>query len=328
LFFSGLRPAKKSVAFLCPVVYYLYQGYQRMKLLNYSGYFCTAAIALFSAFFLASAARYILVVPPLTSVDIKPLRADEAAEKEKLALAVAERNIFDIDRSAPIPTNSPGAAGGSGGGTAGNAALFDGKLTGIFVGTDGKDTRAIILKNNKDVLVLKQGLPLEGYTLNGIDGEKALLNYNGTDFTIELQDSGLTSAPAAPAVSAPPARAQPFRPQTAAPPVTEGTENITLNRNELTGQLKDINKVISTLLASPTYMDKELVGYRIVRMQNESPVRQLGILPGDVINRINGEELTNPQILFNMLQQAADISAISVDITRDGVKKTLFVEIQ
>jgi hypothetical protein len=29
-----------------------------------------------------------------------------------------------------------------------------------------------------------------------------------------------------------------------------------------------------------------------------------------------------------MLQQAADISAISVDITRDGVKKTLFVEIQ
>jgi general secretion pathway protein C len=297
-----------------------------MKLLNYSGYFCTAAIALFAAFFLASAARYILVVPPLTSVDSKPLRTDEAAEKEKLALAVAERNIFDIDRTAPVPENPSAAAGGVGG-VSNNAALFDGKLTGIFVGTDGKDTRAIILKNNKDVLVLKQGLPLEGYTLNGIDGERASLSYNGTDFTIELQDSGIASVPSTPAVSAPPARVPPARPP-AAPPVTEGTENITLNRNELTGQLKDINKVISTLLASPTYLDKELVGYRIVRMQNESPVRQLGILPGDVINRINGEELTNPQILFNMLQQAADISAISVDITRDGVKKTLFVEIQ
>ncbi len=50
--------------------------------------------------------------------------------------------------------------------------------------------------------------------------------------------------------------------------------------------------------------------------------------PGDVINRINGEELTNPELLFSMLQKIDEINAVSIDITRGGEKKTLFVEIQ
>jgi general secretion pathway protein C len=293
-----------------------------MKILNYSGFFYAGVLAIFLAFFLGSAARYLLTVPPLPSIDGTPVRTNAAAARETLALAVAKRNIFDIE--AALQTTSQGAAAIGESGQIVDGASFDGRLTGIFVGTDGRDARAIILKNNKDVLVLRQNVPSEGYTLKEINGEQAVVLYGGADYTLELQD-GLTTGTAAP----PRNSAQPFRPAAAARQDTsEGTENITLNRAELTGQLKDINKVISTLLASPSYVDKELVGYRIVRMQNESPVRQLGIQPGDIINRINGEELTNPQILFNMLQQAADISAISVDITRNGVKKTLFVEIQ
>jgi type II secretion system protein C len=295
-----------------------------MKILNYSGFFYAGILAVFFAFFLGNAARYLLTVPPLPSIDGTPVRTNAAAAGEALALAVAKRNIFDIDAALQTASQSAAAAGEFG--QTVDGASIDGRLTGIFVGTDGRDARAIILKSNKDVLVLKKGVPTEGYTLKEIDGEQAVVLYGGADYTLELQD-GLSSDTS----SAAPRGAQPFRPSAAARPgagVSEGTENITLNRAELTGQLKDINKVISTLLASPAYVDKELVGYRIVRMQNESPVRQLGIQPGDIINRINGEELTNPQILFNMLQQAADISAISVDITRNGVKKTLFVEIQ
>jgi type II secretion system protein C len=299
-----------------------------MKILNYGGFFYAAALAVFLAFFLGNAARYLLIVPPLPSISGVPARADEAAARENLALSVAERNIFDIDRSVPLPEQNSAAVPGQSGQTPYNA-VFDGRLTGIFMGTDGKDVRAIILKNNKDVLVLKQGLPTEDYTLKSVEGEAATVNHGGTDYKLELQD-GLKSSAAAASATPSVRGAQPPRSQSNTPvqPATEGTENITLNRSDLTGQLKDINKVISTLLASPAYVDKELVGYRIVRMQNESPVRQLGIQPGDIINRINGEELTNPQILFNMLQQAADISAISVDITRNGTKKTLFVEIQ
>jgi general secretion pathway protein C len=181
-----------------------------------------------------------------------------------------------------------------------------------------------LLKSNKDVLVLKHGAALDGYRLESIEAESAVVSYNGTDYILELQD-GLKDAAAS---VSPPRSAQPFRPAASSVPRNEPTENITLDRAEITGQIKDINKVISTLLASPAYVDKELVGYRIVRMQNESPVRKLGIQPGDIINRINGEELTNPQILFNMLQEVADINAISVDITRNGAKKTLFVEVQ
>ncbi|MDR2401697.1 MAG: hypothetical protein LBD73_08620 [Deferribacteraceae bacterium] len=295
-----------------------------MKILNYSGLFYAAALAVFFAFFLGSAARYLLVVPPLSFIGSGQVRNNDVVARDTLALAVAERNIFDIEKMVPAPEKS--TPSGQGGQSGGDGSDFDGRLTGIIVGTDGRDVRAIFLKTNKDVLVLKQGVALEGYKLESVEGEVAIVSYKGSDYTLELQD-GLKTGVTPPA---PPVRgAQPLRPQNNPPKtVSEGTENIVLNRADITGQLKDINKVITTLLASPAYQDKELVGYRIVRMQNESPVRQLGIQPGDIINRINGEELTNPQILFNMLQQAADISAISVDVTRNGVKKTLFVEIQ
>jgi general secretion pathway protein C len=299
-----------------------------MRIFNYTGVLCTAVVAVFLAFFAGSVSSYLLVVPPLPVLGDKPPQTDEALAREQLAASVAERNIFGVDKTVPP---APGIGGSAAeGGVSSYEAPFDGKLTGILAGTDGKDIRAIVLKNNKDVLVLRRGETLEGYSLKNIEGETAVVTVNGVDYILELQD-GLKDGAAAASPQSPPARsAQPYRPpqNNTAAQVTEGTENITLERSELTGQLKDINKVISTLLASPTYEDKELVGYRIVRMQNESPVRQLGILPGDIINRINGETLTNPQIFFNMLQQVADISAISVDITRNGIKKTLFVEIQ
>ncbi|MDR2104768.1 MAG: hypothetical protein LBP51_03325 [Deferribacteraceae bacterium] len=296
-----------------------------MKILNYSAYLCAALLGLFSAYFAGSAAKYLIVVPPIPNLaGGAPNQDNPAAALDALALAVAERNIFDIEKDIPQPERVSGGGGARSGQPSLDGAGFDGRLTGIIAGTDGSDIRAILLKSNKDVLVLKQGLDIEGYKLESIDAASAVVSYNGAEHTLELQD-GLKDSASTPPVSR---GAQPFRPSTPATVRSEATENITLDRAEITSQIKDINKVISTLLASPAYVDGSLAGYRIVRMQNESPVRKLGIQPGDIINRINGEELTNPQILFNMLQEVADINAISVDITRNGARKTLFVEVQ
>ena len=63
-------------------------------------------------------------------------------------------------------------------------------------------------------------------------------------------------------------------------------------------------------------------------MKDDSPLKKIGLQTGDMIARINGNDLKSPEILFNMLSQIDDIDAISVDMIRNNEKKTLFVEIQ
>ncbi len=104
--------------------------------------------------------------------------------------------------------------------------------------------------------------------------------------------------------------------------------NITVPRNELKNDLKDINKVLQSARVATFYEDGNFVGYRVAMLKPESPLLKLGLKVGDVITRINGSELTNPAALFNMFSQVDDISALNVDMLRNNEKKSLFVEIR
>lgn len=104
--------------------------------------------------------------------------------------------------------------------------------------------------------------------------------------------------------------------------------NITVPRDELKNDLKDINKVLQSARVATFYEEGNFVGYRVAMLKPESPLLKLGLKVGDVITRINGSELTNPAALFNMFSQVDDISALNVDMLRNNEKKSLFVEIR
>lgn len=104
--------------------------------------------------------------------------------------------------------------------------------------------------------------------------------------------------------------------------------NITVPRDELKNDLKDINMVLQSARVATFYEDGQFVGYRVAMLKPESPLLKLGLQVGDIITRINGSELTNPAALFNMFSQVDDISALNVDMLRNKEKKSLFVEIR
>ena len=104
--------------------------------------------------------------------------------------------------------------------------------------------------------------------------------------------------------------------------------NITVPRDELKNDLKDVNKVLQSARVATFYENGNFVGYRVAMLKPESPLLKLGLKVGDVITRINGSELTNPAALFNMFSQVDDISALNVDMLRNNEKKSLFVEIR
>lgn len=104
--------------------------------------------------------------------------------------------------------------------------------------------------------------------------------------------------------------------------------NITVPRAELKTELQDLNKVLQSALISPFYQDNKFMGYRVARIKPDSPLTKLGLNVGDVITRINGSDIQSPAVLFQMLSQLDDISAITVDMLRNNQKKSVFVEIQ
>ena len=104
--------------------------------------------------------------------------------------------------------------------------------------------------------------------------------------------------------------------------------NVTVPRDELKNDLKDINMVLQSARVATFYEDGQFVGYRVAMLKPESPLLKLGLQVGDIITRINGSELTNPAALFNMFSQVDDISALNVDMLRNKEKKSLFVEIR
>jgi type II secretion system protein C len=295
------------------------------------GLLYAVALGVSAAFFISGAAKcYFIITPP----ELKTRANLKKKDNTNPVTAILDRNIFGIDKVYPAPTvgNAPVESGQPGVVSGSYEMKFPGKMTGILKGRDSRDTRVILLLDSKDVYILGFKQPIEGYELEKLENETATVSFNGIDYLLELQESTVVQTAAA---SRPPQRS--ITPNTpavpAAPPqptpAEGGTDHINLSRAELMTKMKDVNAVISSMRVTPAYGDdKEFLGYKVSRMQADSPILALGVQVGDVINRINGEELTEPQVLFSLLQRIDEVSAVAVDITRAGAKKTLFVEIQ
>ena len=80
-------------------------------------------------------------------------------------------------------------------------------------------------------------------------------------------------------------------------------------------------------MITPFYDNGVFAGYKVARLKPDSPLRKLGLEVGDVLTRMNGSDI-KPQMLFEMLSQLDDVSAINIDMIRHNEKKSVFVEIQ
>lgn len=201
-------------------------------------------------------------------------------------------------------------------GTVSTPELVNAKLVGI-VSTDTGRGVALILVDGKTI-ALSIGREKEGLKLISLRVAEAEIEKGGKKYLLKLEKvkSILSSA-----------SSNNSKNELSGTPAAAGSLNISIPRAEIVGELKDLNKVLQSALVSPSYDGKEFLGYKISRMKEGSPLAKLGLQLGDIITRINGESLKSPEVLFQMLSNLDDISAVSIDIMRNGTKNTLFVEI-
>lgn len=218
---------------------------------------------------------------------------------------IIKKNIFDADLSA-----APAVAGKSAGsGTAvSQDSGFDGRLIGVLSG-DGTEMAVIMYKDKMYMLRLDE--TKDGLTLDDVDYYYAIVSKGGERYRLLLKAEKGSSAPGAPVR------------------VTDSgtTEKVTLTRKEVVDKLSDVNTVIKSVLIVPYERSGKFMGYRVRRMTNTSVLRKIGIQPNDIIIRLNGKSLETPSVFFEALKNAENLTAVTLDILRKGVKKTIYVEI-
>jgi general secretion pathway protein C len=78
----------------------------------------------------------------------------------------------------------------------------------------------------------------------------------------------------------------------------------------------------------PNFENGVVNGFKVFAIKSGSIFQELGLKNGDVIQRINGTEIDSVEKAIPMLQLLKTESAISIDLSRGGAKKTLSIEIR
>lgn len=172
-----------------------------------------------------------------------------------------------------------------------------------------------LVKLNNDVKVFSSEKEVEGYIIDYVDNNTIFVSKGGKVYELKLEKDNTIIRNS-------------VKKQPISNPSSNKTNNYKINRQEIEKQLKDINSLIRTVFISPYYNNNEFIGYRISRMTRDSILRKIGINPGDVIVRINGDSVENPQRMMELLSKISDVTAVSIDILRRGQKQSVFVEIQ
>ena len=68
-------------------------------------------------------------------------------------------------------------------------------------------------------------------------------------------------------------------------------------------------------------------GILIAAVLNGSPADHAGIVPGDIMTRINGKPLSNPQYTINMISQVKPGDTIEIELLRGWKRETLNVQV-
>ena len=175
-----------------------------------------------------------------------------------------------------------------------------------------------------------------GAFLSSVERDKVWLTRGAEREMIELLpvgSKGRASRPRPPRA----AKAAPGAPQaagTASPPagdirVTRLADNrYSIDEAGVTQLTTNINQYMTQVRLIPFFDGNKSAGYRIAAIRPGTTFEQLGFQGGDVLQQVNGLDVSSPEKLYTIFQSLKDEKKVSVNILRQGQKNTLMYEIR
>lgn len=101
-----------------------------------------------------------------------------------------------------------------------------------------------------------------------------------------------------------------------------------LDPRDVEGALSDMNTVMTQARVTPNIEGGKTTGYKIFNIAPGSIYTKLGIQNNDVVERVNGVDVNNPDTLYKLFQQIKSERKITLDFNRDGRKESVNIEIR
>jgi general secretion pathway protein C len=194
------------------------------------------------------------------------------------------------------------------------------RLVGTVVG-DPEDSFAFI----ENTQSREQGL----YRVNDlILGEAVLVRIARNQITLKrggIEEILEVSLEETPAATPPSNRAAPL-PQTSS--VQEGGRYV-IDKQEVQSALENLPQLLTKARIIPHLSPEgKSEGFRIVSIASQSLYEKIGLRNGDVIQRVNGVEVKDPESFLRVFSQLRDESNIALDLVRNNQPQTFSYEIR
>jgi general secretion pathway protein C len=172
-----------------------------------------------------------------------------------------------------------------------------------------------------------QGLYREGDTITAeiklakVEWDRVILQRDGVEEALILPKESSSVAPAAataPSVS-------PLSPHGIR---QVNQDSYLVDRREVEYAIGHPNKIFTQARAVPYFQDGAAQGFRLFAVKPKGVVARMGLKNGDVVQRVNGVELTDPSTALSLLQDLQGQPRIQVDLMRNSQPTTLTYEVR
>ena len=107
-----------------------------------------------------------------------------------------------------------------------------------------------------------------------------------------------------------------------------GENSYGVPRSAVDGALNNLSELATQARIVPAFEGGKPVGFKLFSIKPGSLYSKIGLQNGDVINRINGFEMSSPEKGLEVYQKLKDASNVTVDVKRRGKPMTLDYSIQ
>jgi general secretion pathway protein C len=107
-----------------------------------------------------------------------------------------------------------------------------------------------------------------------------------------------------------------------------GEGRFMVDQREIASSTENLNQVLTQARALPYMEAGKTVGFRISEIVPGSIYEKIGLLNGDVVQRVNSQDVDDPGKFFQLYQGLKDEKRISIDLLRNGQRQSLNYEVR
>lgn len=189
------------------------------------------------------------------------------------------------------------------------------KLLGTVTGDEKRAYAVIQEEKEKQQYLYRIGDTIQKATLKIILREKIILNVNGKDEVLEIEEIRSTGAGR-------------ITRRTSRARTTSSRQNITLNRSQIEDAVKNVNNLMKQVNIQPHFKNGKPDGLRLTRVQRNSIFNRMGLKRGDIITGVDGEKIESVDDALALYNKLKNASNVKLEIKRRGVPKTMIYRIR